>query len=129
MTANILAAPGSLADDWTPYTANISIVDGSGVTVGDRLSRYRVEGKNLCLNGYAQISYSDAQTLFNVFLPTGFAAGSMGGSLTGANTSTRNRLFGVAVNGDNSVAMIPIAGSLMTASGQYVQFGGCVSLP
>ncbi|WP_261925841.1 hypothetical protein [Methylorubrum sp. GM97] len=128
VTANISAATASLADDWTLYTANITFVDGTGVTVGDRQSRYRVEGKDLCVNGYAQIGYSAAPTLFNVFLPSGFAAGAMGGSLTGANTTTRNRLLGVAVNGDTGVSMIPITGSLMGGSGQYVQYGGCVAL-
>lgn len=122
---NINVAPGSLRDERVPYAPTFSASDGSGVTFSGGAT-YRQDGKGICLRGFVQVNYSAAPSAVVVSLPPGLTAFG-GAAVAGFNATTNNLLKGIA-NASPTVTLTPVSGDLVTASGQFLQFNGCLDV-
>ena len=118
-------AAASLRDERVSYTPAFSAPDGSGVTFSGGAT-YRQDGNGACLRGFVQVNYAAAPSAVVVSLPPGLTA--FGGTtLAGFNATTNNLLKGIA-NGSPTVTLTPVSGDLVTASGQFLEFNGCLDV-
>lgn len=123
----ISVAPASQYNDLSSYAPTFSAVRGSGVTLAGG-AKYKLDGKILFIFGYVQVKYNGTAPYGVQFtLPDGLTtAGGMTLSAYNADLNMPAFSFG---NNSRSMTVVPVGGStIVTESGQYVQFNGSIQV-